>query len=644
MTEPTTEPMADVALTRRRADEHTAVVLTRELTIGLAVFALYLAVDLLPKDEARADATGRWLLGVERALHLDVEHRANDWLAGHPNLTVLFNYEYAVTYVVSAFGLLAWVLITRPELFRRVRTSFVVLNLVGIVWFALTPTTPPRLLPGADYTDTVATRHTWGSWGTPLIDASNQLAALPSLHLAWALWVSAVLAALALGRTVQVASAAHVVLTFVVVIATANHYVLDAAAAVVVVVAAERIAARVDSPRGAPLRLAPADAFFLHVEDAGAPQVVGGVVVLDGCPTVADLRRLVRGELDRLPRFRQRLAPTGRWRRPRWEGAGPLDWDWHVIERPVDGRAGLHRLVAELAEEPLPRDRPLWRLVLVPGVAPGHCGVVLLMHHAVADGIGTVVQALNLLRPRVMIPRSPEGPRPGRLARAAATVGGLALLATDGHAHGRLGAGGPRRDFATGALDLDGVRRTAAAHGVRVTDVLLSLTAGGLARARPGLALDRVRVAVPVMVQSPGDAAEGNATAALLVDVPLRPDPELRREPRLDGSARALAGRFVMATGLRVLPEPAAAWFARAVYGRRFFHGVLSNMPGPGVAMTMAGAPLDEVYPLLPLAPGTPFAVGALSWNGVLGLGVVTDPDVVGADELVAAILATAAQ
>ncbi len=634
--------MSEIALTRSRADENTVVVLSRELMLGLAVFAYYLVVDAVPKNHARAAAAGSWLLDAERFLHLDVEERANQWLVGHPTLTVLFNYEYAYTYVISAFGLLAWVLLRRPELYRRVRRSFVALNLVGITCFLVLPTMPPRLLPDGDFTDTVADHHTWGSWGTGLIDSSNQLAAMPSLHLAWALWVSAVLAALMLGRWAQAISGAHVVLTFAVIVATANHYVLDAAAAVVLVSVAQRIADHTETRTAAAVRVAPYDAFFLHVEDAGAPQTVGGVVFLDGSPDLGEVRALVRGELDGLPRFRQRLARNGRWRRPRWEDAGPLDWAWHVPERRVDGPAGFRRLVAELAEQPLPRDRPLWRLVVVRGLAPGRSGVVLVLHHAVADGIGTVVQALHLLRPRTSVPRSPADRQPGRLLRAAATVGGLARLATDGRAHGRLGAGGPRRDYATGALPLEEVRRLAAARGVRVTDVLLSLAAGALARVRPDLPQDRIRVAVPVMVQAPGDAAEANATAALMVDVPLRPDAEPVRAKRLDGRSRALAGRFVMATGLRVLPEPAAAWFARTVYGHRFFHGVLSNMPGPAGRMTLAGAGLTEVYPLLPLAPGTPFAVGALSWDGVLGLGVATDPDVVGAGELVAAITDTA--
>jgi hypothetical protein len=70
-------------------------------------------------------------------------------------------------------------------------------------------------------------------------------------------------------------------------------------------------------------------------------------------------------------------------------------------------------------------------------------------------------------------------------------------------------------------------------------------------------------------------------------------------------------------------------WFARTVYGRRFFQGILTNFPGPTAQLGIGGVPIDVVYPILPLAPGAPIALGALSWHGVLGTSLTADPDVV---------------
>jgi len=76
----------------------------------------------------------------------------------------------------------------------------------------------------------------------------------------------------------------------------------------------------------------------------------------------------------------------------------------------------------------------------------------------------------------------------------------------------------------------------------------------------------------------------------------------------------------------QLLPPPVHAWFARTVYGARFFQAIVSNMPGPNHPMTMAGAQMAAVYPILPLAPGAPLAVGALGWDGTLFVGISADP------------------
>jgi hypothetical protein len=602
----------------------------RELVLGLTLFGVYLIVVTLPGESRRAagDRHGREIYALEQHLHLDVERTLHSWLAKHGVLSTLANYEYACTYIVSAFALIVWVYRRRPGAFGRTRDSFVLLNVIGIACFALYPVTPPRMLAETGIADTVAHGRT--------------RADLPSLQISWALWVSVVLARLAARRWVQVVSAVHVIVTVLVIVATANHYLLDAVAAVALVTVSVMLAgAWHDRPSRPGLVVPSCDAFFLHVETAAAAQQVGGLVVFEPTSDVEALslqrvREVVRDELEGLPRFRQRLAPPSRWRRPRWVDVPDIDWPLHISERrAADGLVGLRQIVAELAETPMSRDRPLWRLVMVRDVGPGQSAMILLMHHAVADGIGTVIQALNLLRPRIELP-SARGAAPGRAQLAGATIAGLARLATDGGAGGRLAAGSSRREFATADLDLAAVRRVASARGVRVTDLLVALTADALAITHHEVATrlrGRLRVAVPLMVREPGVAAESNATAAVMVEVPVdgRPFEELlavvgRRTARLRTPSRAVASRFVMTTGLRALPEPCAAWFARTVYGRRFFHAIVSNMPGSTLPLSMATVSIARVYPILPLAPGAPMALGALSWAGSLGIGLATDP------------------
>ncbi|MGH3624354.1 MAG: phosphatase PAP2 family protein, partial [Sciscionella sp.] len=248
-----------------------------EITLGLAVFAVYLLVDgWQSTGRMVAVAHGRMLLAIEAALHTDVEHALNAWLAQRGVLRVLANYEYATTYVVSAVALLIWVYWRHPEHYRRVRNSFVVVNLVAMACFAVYSVTPPRMLPGAGFVDTVSLGHTWGSWGSPLVENANQVAAMPSLHVAWALWVSVVLARISGKWFVQVISAVHVLVTLLVIMATGNHYWLDAAGAAVLVWMAVAVTGVSDRRR-----VPASDTFFLHVESPAAPQHVGGLVLLD---------------------------------------------------------------------------------------------------------------------------------------------------------------------------------------------------------------------------------------------------------------------------------------------------------------------------------------------------------------------------
>jgi len=621
--------------------------LWRELMLGLLVFAFYTVVEALhgPAREAAAYRNAWDLFDLERWLHIDVEVALNHWLAPHELLRTLSNYEYATTYLVAAGLTLVWLYLRQPDRYREMRTSFLLLNVLAISCFWVYPVAPPRFLAGTPFVDTVLQGQTWGSWGSPLVGHANQLAAMPSLHVAWALWVSVVLAELKRTRGWQWASLIHVLVTLFVVLATANHFLLDAVGGALVVWIGV-VLARHFTPD--PADVPAPDAFFLHVESPAAAQHVGGLTVVD--TTDGPLRRevmveTVKSHLGELPRFTQRLEFRGRWRRPRWVPHDHLDWDWHVPVRDLtrpDGLPGgfgaLHELVAEIAGEPMPRDRPMWRWFCVLGVEADRAATIFLVHHVIADGVGTVAQALILLEPRYQ-PRLPAQRMPGPLRRTAAITAGLAQLATDGFPKVELPTGrSPARGFATVDLPLDGVREIARERGVRVSDVLLAVVAGGLSAAVPHVPHGLLRVAVPLMVRPPGAAAEGNLTAAVMTEVPLGPvdggEPArlaevARRSRRLYTGTRMLASNFAMRAAGVVLPVPGHAWFARTVYGGRTFQAIVSNMPGPDVPLSLAGVPLAGVYPILPLAPSAPIAVGALGWDGVLSVSLATDPALV---------------
>jgi PAP2 superfamily/Wax ester synthase/diacylglycerol acyltransferase catalytic domain/WS/DGAT C-terminal domain len=615
--------------------------LRAELALGLAVFGLYLVVLQLggAGREARAVRHAEDIYRLERALRLDIEPALNRWLQPHGTLVTLANYEYATTYVISALVLLGWLMLRRPEQYRAARTSFLLLNVVAIGCFTLWPTAPPRLVPAQGFVDTVRLGRTWGSWGSPVGDHANQLAAMPSLHFAWAVWVSVVLAWIGHHWWLQAISAVHVAVTFVVIVATGNHYVLDAVAGFALAVVCVAVVGR---PEPGSVRVPAPDAFFLHVETPGAPQVVGGAVLLEAPPSMAALEEVLREALPELPHFDQRLTRRSALHAWRWRPAGEPDWSWHVIDARTLGFGGLtlDQLVGRLAATPLPRDRPLWRMVGA-ALPDGRGAAILLAHHVCADGVGLVTGALAIFKPRFEAHGllGPVAPAPGPL-RTLAGVGGLAADTVRGRGRLRFPTGGGH-EFGTLLLPLAQVRAAARRQRAGVPDLLLSLLAGalGAVTGRSGL----LRVSMPLTTRQAGGPAEGNRTGTILVDVPvgpgIRPAPaELAgRAAGLAGSGRPAAARVVQRV-LGVLPAPLHQLIARAVYGRGTFGAIVSCMPGPRARLSLGGPPVEGVFPLVPLAPGTAVAVGTLTWNGRLCVGIETDPALVPAAALAAAL------
>jgi diacylglycerol O-acyltransferase len=381
-------------------------VLRRELAIWLGVLAVYLALTSIdwPGRERVAVDNSRWLFDLERSLHIDIELALNQWLLPRGALRTAANYEYALTYILSSFALLAWVYRRRPEAYYLARTSFIVMNIVSLICFAVYPVAPPRLIADLGFTDTVVLDQTWGSWGSPMIEHANQLAAMPSLHIGWALWVSLMLATIAGGWLAQSVSGIHVLVTLLVIMATANHYLIDAAGGALVAFAAVAIVrplavgdARWDTAieilRGK---------FSTHWS---TPQIGNVVLLRHGPPsgrTVPDGRvreaveAVVRTHINELPVLRKRHCRVSRWR-PRWVDHPDLDWSWHVTERTPptrDGDLPLHALVAQVASTPLPRDRPPWRLLVVPGRSGRRPAVIMVAHHTVARGIDAIAESL----------------------------------------------------------------------------------------------------------------------------------------------------------------------------------------------------------------------------------------------------------
>jgi hypothetical protein len=203
--------------------------------IGVSYFIYSLIRNGVPSHETAAFHRADDLLVIERQMHINFELAVNKAVASVDWLVQSANYYYATMHFAVTIGVLVWLYLRHPLQYRSVRSVLYATNIVALIGFWVYPLAPPRMLPGDGYIDTVVAFHTWGSWGSGGVDAaSNQFAAMPSLHIGWALWCGIAMVRLSRRTWVKVAGALYPVGTFLVIVATANHYVLDAVGGVAV--------------------------------------------------------------------------------------------------------------------------------------------------------------------------------------------------------------------------------------------------------------------------------------------------------------------------------------------------------------------------------------------------------------------------
>jgi UDP-N-acetylglucosamine:LPS N-acetylglucosamine transferase len=375
-------------------------------------------------------------------------------------------------------------------------------------------------------------------------------------------------------------------------------------------------------------RVRPHDALFLHV---CPPQQVGACIVVedadrrDGWPEhLADLvaRRAPDTEL-----LCRTLAPPRPGRPLRWVRDPPPDPARHV-RRGVLPVQSLDAALTAFLADPLDITDVAWELQAVRD--GDRLAVLAKVHHALGDGIALTEALVRLLADDPSALRPPAPPSPHRTRRAGGAIRGIVRLALAGFAGpSPLGAASAESRWVGVRLDGRRVRATARRHGVGTAAVLLAAVAEALVRpSSPGTGALRTMVAVTTRTHAgEGSHASGNRTAALPLDLPVGPMAPAERVRRiataLDAAARTrAAGASAVLTGLGLLPRRVQAAVARLVYGPRFFHAIASVLPGVRRPTRLRGAPITEVYPVLPLAEGVGLAVGAMHWADGTTVGI----------------------
>jgi hypothetical protein len=196
------------------------------LTIAWLCWIYDAITNLAPLRLHTALAHAQEILSFEQSLHIDPERSLDHWLTGHHTLGLLVSDYYDNAHFIVTLGLLGYVWWRRADIYRPLRNSLVLANVLAFIVFWQFPVAPPRMLPG--FTDVVAATHAIGSWHTgALASQANQYAAMPSLHIAWAVWCTLVVWKISTRRWLRAAAVVYPFVTAFAVLSTGNHFVCD---------------------------------------------------------------------------------------------------------------------------------------------------------------------------------------------------------------------------------------------------------------------------------------------------------------------------------------------------------------------------------------------------------------------------------
>jgi hypothetical protein len=221
----------------------------REVALVLVFYAVYSAIrnefGSAQVAPSRAFENALQVIRIEQGLGLFFERPVQDAFLGWTVFLRIWNIFYGTLHFVVTGGVMVYLYRRAPARYRRWRTVLAFTTGLALVGFSLFPLMPPRLLgdfgpfggrsPDFGFVDTLADVGGLWSFDSEGMQAiSNQYAAMPSLHIAWAVWCAAAVMPLVRRRWVRRAFVVYPVVTLFAVVVTANHYWIDGVGGLVV--------------------------------------------------------------------------------------------------------------------------------------------------------------------------------------------------------------------------------------------------------------------------------------------------------------------------------------------------------------------------------------------------------------------------
>jgi diacylglycerol O-acyltransferase len=426
------------------------------------------------------------------------------------------------------------------------------------------------------------------------------------------------------------------------------------------------------------------DAGFLMAEDSdrNVSLAIGGVAIIDGSAPDYDKFKVVLAErIQAIPRctqmLRTQLFDVGA---PQWVDDPAFDLSRHVrrvaLPRPGDD-AELYRVVADVLERRLDRDRPLWECWVIEGLKGNRWAMLMKIHHCMADGVSAAriltrlcddVDGDAFARPAVIKRTSsarahlkpvPDPKPPENLwnpldslwrtatsitGAAARTVGGAAEIAAGllrpSPGSSLVGPVTRMRCYRAVRVPLAEVEQVCRKFDVTINDVALTAITEGfrsvLLRRGEEPRPDSLRTLVPVSVRSP-DALDkpGNRLSVMLPFLPVEQDDPIQQlrvvHSRLSrakqGGQRQAGNMAVSATNY--IPFMLSSWLIRFLtrLPQRGIMTLATNVPGPRRQLEMMGHKVARLLPIPPIALRLRTGVAVLSYANDLVFGITADYD-----------------
>jgi hypothetical protein len=246
--------VAAVALRAARKPRLVSVsVFLRETALVMGLFALWqYAGSFSVLGPGGALGRASWIWQFERTTHLPSETAIQQFFLPHPLLVQFFNLYYDGLHFPVLIACLVWLFVRHRASYGRWRTTLAAFTGISLL-VQLIPVAPPRMLPDTGLVDTGVIYHE-SVYSNATGFNADQLSAMPSVHVGWAILVAIAVIMTARSRWRWLA-VLYPVMTTLAVVVTANHFWLDGVAAAVIlalVLAVQSLVRRVFAARTAP--------------------------------------------------------------------------------------------------------------------------------------------------------------------------------------------------------------------------------------------------------------------------------------------------------------------------------------------------------------------------------------------------------